>query len=195
MQHYGGPTRLLDFTYSIYVAAYFATETATKDSAVWAINFKWAMEQSALSLLAAGKNRKEVERLQVRFLEGTEKLVKHLFFEAPHAMLACPLNPFRLNERLRIQKGIFLSPGSVHASFMANLVSMRGHDSPRNVLKIVIPSTLAEEVRGALFEMNITRRSLFPGLDGYARALGVYHPVFNPHDPLHRWVTKPWELE
>ncbi len=195
MQHYGGPTRLLDFTYSIYLAAYFATETATKESAVWAVNLKWAMKCSAASLRAAGKNRNDVKRLQVPFVEGTEKLVRHLFFDPPQATLACPLNPFRLNERLRIQKGVFLSPGSVHATFMANIASMPGYGSSRNMFKILIPAPLAEEVRGALFEMNITRRSLFPGLDGYARALGVYHPVFNPDDPLHRWVTEPSEHE
>ena len=38
MQHYGASTRLLDFSHSFYVAAYFAVENATKDSAVWAVN-------------------------------------------------------------------------------------------------------------------------------------------------------------
>lgn len=36
MQHHGAPTRLLDFTYSIFVACYFALEAADGDAAVWA---------------------------------------------------------------------------------------------------------------------------------------------------------------
>jgi hypothetical protein len=38
IQHHGGPTRLLDFTHSFYVAAFFALERATEDVAVWAVN-------------------------------------------------------------------------------------------------------------------------------------------------------------
>lgn len=38
MQHFGGATRLLDFTESLYVAAYFSTLYSTADSAIWAIN-------------------------------------------------------------------------------------------------------------------------------------------------------------
>jgi len=31
----------------------------------------------------------------------------------------------------------------------------------------------------ASFQMNTFAHSLFPGLDGYARSLGIYHPVFD----------------
>jgi hypothetical protein len=178
MQHHGAPTRLLDFTYSIYVASYFAIETADQDAAVWAVNGKWALSESAKLLKAAGKNDSDVQQLEDRFIEGSERITQNLFFESPLVRLACPMNPFRLNERLRIQKGIFLIAGSVEAPFAENLAALPQHDSPDNILKIAIPRSIAEDALVGLFQMNISRASLFPGLDGYAQALGVLHPSF-----------------
>ena len=38
MQHHGAPTRLIDFTWSPYVAAFFALERTLADGVVWAVN-------------------------------------------------------------------------------------------------------------------------------------------------------------
>lgn len=51
MQHHGAPTRLLDFTYSVYVGAYFAVEEADggSDSVVWALDGPWALQRELAS--------------------------------------------------------------------------------------------------------------------------------------------------
>jgi len=102
MQHHGAPTRLLDATYSVYVAAYFALEETWNDCAVWAINGRWALESSAARLRAAGKLH--VGEMEEPFEEGDEEIVQGLFFAEPYVRAAWPINAFRLSERLRIQR-------------------------------------------------------------------------------------------
>jgi hypothetical protein len=177
MQHHGAPSRLLDFTYSIYVAAYFALEAADGDCAVWAVNAPWAQRQSIEAMKRAQKPG--AARLEALITEGDEPIIQGLFFGAPFVRAACPLNPFRLNERLRIQKGAFLVPGDISVSFMENLEALAAHDNAANVVRLVIPAKLRGQALRQLFQMNISRTSLFPGLDGYARSLGIYHPVFD----------------
>jgi hypothetical protein len=184
MQHHGAPTRLLDFTYSIYVAAYFALESADDDCAVWGVNADWVAEQSVLAMLAAGKQG--ASKLRARTGEEHETVSFDVLFEPPFVRCAMLLSPFRLNERLRIQKGTFLVPGDVASGFMENLTSLPGHDQAANVLKIVLPAPMRAEALERLHYMNISRTSLFPGLDGYARSLGIYHPAFQ----RNRWREK-----
>ena len=188
MQHYGAPTRLLDFTYSIYVAAYFAVEKSSpdQDAAIWAVNCVWALKATMARLSSGGKKKKDFDRLPKKFLEPTESIVQPLFMQPPYVKVVCPINAFLLNERLRIKKGVFLIPGNIEATFMDNLLAMPGHKREENLIKIIIPAKECREMRKRLFDMNITRRSLFPGLEGYAQALGIYHPVFDLDDPL-RW--------
>jgi hypothetical protein len=177
MQHHGAPSRLLDFTYSIYVAAYFALEMADGDCAVWAVNAPWAKHQSVEALKRAAKP--DAARLEEPVTEGHERLIQSLLFAEPFVRVACPLNPFRLNERLRLQRGAFLVPGDISVSFMDNLEALAARDEATTVVKLVIPADLRSQALRQLFQMNISRTSLFPGLDGYARSLGIYHPVFD----------------
>lgn len=181
MQHHGAPTRMLDFTYSAYVAAYFAIETAVEDSAIWAVNAPWALQASVEEFVASGKGV-EAKKLQAPTTEVHERASLALFFSGNPVRIVTPLSPFRLNERLRTQKGTFLVPGDPSSGFMANLTSTGGSESAENVVKIVIPIALRREMLAGLDRMNISRRSLFPGIDGYAQSLGIYHPSFRP-DP------------
>ena len=178
MRHHGAPTRLLDFTYSVYVAAYFALETADTVCAVWAVNGPWALRESVNALVREGKS--DATKLQEPFQELHEKICSQVLFDPPIVKSAIPLNPFRLNERLRIQKGVFLVATDVATSFMDNLQALPGHDHADHIIKLILPSSVRQEALEQLFYMNISRTSLFPGLDGYAQSLGVYHPSFNP---------------
>jgi FRG domain-containing protein len=112
MQHHGAPTRLLDCTYSIYVAAYFALETAESDCAVWGIKAPWALLESVTIFEEAGKTEGTV--LQAPTSEAHEAASRSLFLAPPFAKAVVPLSPFRQNERL---DGFAQSLGVYHPSF------------------------------------------------------------------------------
>lgn len=181
MRHYGAPARLLDFTYSVYIAAYFALEEplapgeTDKGYAVWAINFHWATKESRKFF---GKKSKEYEFLTNPIEDEEEKVMafERIFRRKHSVVLACPQNPFRLNERLTIQKGIFMCPGDVTKTFKENLCSLQGWKDRKNIVEIIIPDRLRRAVLDKLSDMNISRATLFPGLDGFAQSLKVSPP-------------------
>ncbi len=178
MQHHGAPTRLLDCSYSIYVAAYFALEYADSDCAVWAVNAPWALRTSVSNYTRIGKS--SAKTLQAKTTEARETAAEELLFLEPFARAAFPSTPFRLNERLRTQRATFLIPGDVTVGFTENLFALDGHDDRNHVIKIVVPFAMRVDALEQLYSMNISRHSLFPGLDGFAQSLGVFHPSFRP---------------
>ncbi len=57
---------------------------------------------------------------------------------------------------------------------------MPGWESEDHLRRLIIPVGLRRHALEKLFYMIVSRTGLFPGLDGYAQSLGVYHPYVNP---------------
>lgn len=187
-QHHGAPTRLLDWTYSVYVAAYFAVEALETDTligrssrVIWQIDAKGLRLASKKQLKQAGVPEEDL--LEPVTYDRRQRFARIYLSQAPSTCVLSvrAVNPYRPNRRLTIQQGIFLCPVDVARPFMKNL---RGVTDYKNIVKrLLLPAgrEFREQALSALYQMNITRASLFPGLDGFARMLAIYHPPIWTH--------------
>jgi len=117
LQHHGGPTRLLDFTYSPFVATFFALEEADGDAAVWAIDIDWFHGRAA-ELVGLKKGG----RIFHRFHSARDgDSFRKVFWLPPRCRFVAGVQPMRLNQRLAAQQGTFLCQGDITVSFDENV--------------------------------------------------------------------------
>lgn len=177
MQHYGGPTRLLDWTYSFYVALFFALtrlDCDTEYAEVWAANAKWIgnVEKKIYTTKKLRNLSKLRKKDPINMDDLHNAILDQLFTR--NKKLVIILNSFRLNNRLIIQQGTFLVQGNIDVPFDDNLKSMGTvHELKKNLHRIVIDIEAHQrnEVLRDLSKMNIEYATLFPGLQGFAKSL------------------------
>ena len=170
-QHHGLPTRLLDWTYSPYVALHFATQHVDRfdrDGIVWSLDYVRAHE------LLPEPLRSALER------EGANVFTTELLADAAPALddlgrlgdepFALFVEPPSFDARIVNQYALFSVVSQAEVSLHAWM-----EEHPELVRRVVIPAALKWEVRDKLDQANVTERVLFPGLDGVSRWLARYY--------------------
>lgn len=161
MQHHGAPTRLLDFTWSPYVAAFFALERATEDAAVWALNLPLLWDIYEKTLIDGVDVRKADPRDAGNYVE--------YYLENQHGFV-WQGDPHRMPQRVIAQSGTFLVSSHVGMTVEEILASYPSADEL--LIKFVLPAQkVRAEAMATLYSMNITQATLSPGLDGLARSM------------------------
>lgn len=178
-QHHGLPTRLLDWTYSPYVAMHFATENVADyrvDGVIWCVDYVQTNAQLPDKL-------KRILRDEGSFVFTAEMLQRaaatlEQFDRLSRKTFVAFFEPPSLDERIVVQFALFSLLSNYRQGLDAWLAKY-----PHVYKKIVIPASLKWEVRDKLDQANITERVLHPDLDGLSRWLRRYYtPRLEPED-------------
>jgi hypothetical protein len=169
-QHYGLPTRLVDWTFSPFIALHFATEYPAdydRDGIIWCVNFVRANQRLPKQLRAI-LDEEGSDTFTTEMLSSFDTFRE---FDAlsrePFLMF---LEPPALDARILNQAALFSLMPSATASLDAWLA-----DHPDLCRRVIVPAELKWEVRDKLDQGNISERTLFPGLDGLGRSLERYY--------------------
>ena len=174
-QHHGLPTRMLDWTYSPYVALHFVTadvELFGQDGVVWVVDYTKSNDLLPSSLKAI-LERYDTSIFTAEMLSEAAPTLAEFNRLADEDFVAF-LEPPSLDERIVNQYALF-SLMSSPATRLDEWLLARPHLYRR----LIIPSSLKWEIRDKLDQANISERVLFPGLDGLSSWLKRY---YSPRD-------------
>jgi hypothetical protein len=169
-QHHGLPTRLMDWTYSPFVALHFATvhpRDYHEDGIVWCVNFVEANKLLPKRLKAI-LEEEHSDTVTVEMLGEFGSL--RTFDALSRDPFVVFLEPPSLDARILNQFALFSLMPTPAARLDEWLV-----DHPDLCRRVIVPAELKWEIRDKLDQANINERTLFPGLDGLSRWLERYY--------------------
>lgn len=180
MQHHGIPTRLLDWTYSAYVALFIAFEEKGVDndieSAVWAVNLKVLDE---IARVTAAKLFGLPKATSFQEAEVFKIINRAFSKDQGQNGLVVSLLPNFQTSRISAQQGCFLYNCNASVKFRQSLEAMlKDQDCPVTCFKF--PRGLREEILRRLMHYNIHPLSLFPDLDALGRFITLKSDLFPP---------------
>ena len=162
MQHYGAPTRLIDFSYSPLVSLYFAFISSSEDAAMWAVDLTAARTAWLGFARKAGRVVHDYEVLPNASSLRSLQLANLQVQLDGGCVWPLTLVPANSTDRMRAQSGLFLAEPLgddwVDPALAAGWLT-----------KYSLPAALRVEVLEILMRANVHAGSLFPGTDGVGR--------------------------
>jgi hypothetical protein len=173
MQHYGAPTRLLDWSNSPFIAAYFAVSKITEDDGA-----VFLVHPHKINL----KAKEEHGYNEINFLE--------LCLKPEDSKFLLFFQPSVKQSRVSAQQGGFSVCGNpLKDHIIAIGENVVDNNDPDRLQKIIIPAHLKSIFLLRLHQMNITARTLYQGIDGLGQSLAEYLVYESKHtDNLTRGV-------
>jgi hypothetical protein len=170
-QHHGLPTRMIDWSYSPYVALHFVTGNAKAmdaDGDVWMVDLGRVhaeLPATLRDLLRAEGSYVFTGELLARAAETLDDLPA--LADEPFMIF---LEPPSLDDRIINQAALF-SFMSTPEALLDGWLATR----PDAWRRVVVPAELKWEVRDRLDQINLNERVLFPGMDGLGSWLARYY--------------------
>jgi hypothetical protein len=177
MQHYGVPTRMIDFTSSPYVALYFALENANKKDcesfALYAINYRDILKKSLEFIRNRDKSiTSDYGDLEYKQDELFDKIIDIGSYE-----VLWVVEPNISNLRLDRQSGCFLISGSTKTS-IEYLLSNSMYNGIENH-KIIISGKFWDNIYTLLVRMNITSKTIYGDLEGLSKSIKMFMKAYS----------------
>ncbi len=164
MRHYGAPTRLIDWTTSIFIAAYFACRGCPdKEGSIYLVH-----ENS----LRVGMRRVHGGAADIQLTKA--EFYRQLADPGAPDILRAVQRETALLPRMILQRAVFMVSMNVATDIEKTLSAVMGGESrgkKETYRKLIVPADVKPVLMRRLRDTNITGDTLFPGLDGIGRAL------------------------
>lgn len=185
-QHFGVPTRLLDFTENPLVALYFAcSETANTDASVWILNeYAYNLKlHNESGLVLAAKSQWLVNEII------TNEIVNKISNPCvPNQGIPYPwiYKPVYREERMNLQSSIFMIWGAKQNQ-LTDFISTDDYmtdEQPTNakhgiICYVEIPADSKESIIQQLNLVGINNKFIYPGIDGVGKYIKTKYSSTN----------------